>query len=153
MKSFSDMLRRNLCFICSESNSDNGLKDMVSFVVGELEVPMERRGLVQRCRRRRITRRRRSMTRVRRRNMVGLVGRLAGVGFGSSREWSPPLGREGGGSGSKRGHQGLLFSPHQSSRLTTTPSHNHVIISVLRYRQILFPKIVFRFPITHKIKD
>ena len=48
--------------------------------------------------------------------MVGLVGRLAGVGFGSSREWSPPLGRcvgrEGGGSGSKRGHQGLLFSPH-----------------------------------------
>ena len=48
--------------------------------------------------------------------MVGLVGRLAGVGFGSSREWSPrSVGRsvlEGGGSASQRGHQGLLFSPH-----------------------------------------
>ena len=95
MKSFSGMLRRNLCFICSESNIDNGLEDMVSFVVGVLEVPMEWRGLVQRCRRRRrrsITSRRRSITRGRRRNMVGLVGRLAGVGFGSSRERSPPLG-------------------------------------------------------------
>ena len=90
IKSFSGMLRRILCFICSKSNIDNGLKDIVCIVVGVLEVPLEWRGLVQRCRRRRsMTSRRRSMTRVRRRNMVGLVGRLAGVGFGSSREWSP----------------------------------------------------------------
>ena len=41
MKGFSGMLRKNLCFICSESNIDNGLKDMVSFVVGVLEVPLE----------------------------------------------------------------------------------------------------------------
>ena len=41
MKGFSGMLRKNLCFICSESNIDNGLKDIVGFVVGVLEVPLE----------------------------------------------------------------------------------------------------------------